>query len=319
MIGVLVRHCNIFFDQYNDVFSACTMKKNLHYFFTKFPDMAAFKVPATKQLLQEVQAQVPATVHDWVFNPNEGFFRYIGRLSRFLGITNNHNTLHSPFFHHTSSSTIIRVPGVSITSILGLNLGVYGALLFSKLYSKHGKSSLLYLLLSNLFFSGMNASALLFHCLLPKTHSARFILRYADQVCTGIAGVFMGHALRCLTAEKQADSSGMEADLEQEARRMCAVVAVAAVLPMVHPALGDAVYFGGLSASVLQLIRIRSDSAQGDELRGVRRMANSLLLVVAVTGVGVLGRNQLARLSQGKLNVMNLMFATYHGAKLYQY
>eukprot|EP01084_Bolivina_argentea_P316757 549139_1 len=273
----------------------------------------------TKRLLNELPSE--DTVHDWVFGPKNGFLRYIGKAQQYLGRTHPKG---SPFeipFHKTNTnSIIIRFPAVGILSIIGFNVGLYGAVTFTQLYRKCHKTSILYFVLSNTFFAGMNVSGLIYHCILPNDFYWRYMFRYFDQICTGIAD------------ENDEQNNNNNNQWNNEKHKIYSIMGSAILLPMIHPIFGDIIYITGVIASVYNLlqcnIKLRQydDDETDNELKYLKTMAKTVLGASAATAIGILGAKQVALWTKGTLNVMRTMFmfgdigymfTLYYGMKHY--
>ena len=98
-----------------------------------------------QQLLNETQFL--DTVHEWVFRPKGGFLRYLGKLQQYLNVYQKNNIKEVkysiPFYRNKDDSLILRFPGVALLGTVGINVGLYGAVSFTKLYTKYDKISLL--------------------------------------------------------------------------------------------------------------------------------------------------------------------------------
>ena len=252
-----------------------------------------------RELLKEATADT--TVNDWICDANNGFFRYYGALMHHLGIQSPKGAAYSiPYYTNKTNSIVIRFPGVGALSIIGFNIGLYGAVCFSKLYAKKQQKSLSYLSLSNLFFAGMNISALIYHCVLPTDHKMRYLFRYFDQVCTGIAGVFLGFALQ---------SMGNKADEKtiKDRQKELAVVASCVALPLIHPFFGDTVYIGGLLFSLYSVLKcyLNTDDETNNDIRDMHR---ALMSCSVISGIGLLADKQIASYTKRIVNIMQILF-----------
>ena len=278
-----------------------------------------------QQLLNE--AQFLDTVHEWVFRPKGGFLRYLGKLEQYLGRYDKNNIKGAkysiPFYRNQDDSLIIRFPGVAVLGTIGINIGLYGAISFTKLYTKYDKISLLYFILSNLFFAGMNASGIIYHCILPNDHLQRYIFRYFDQICTGIAGVFMGFALKSIHKEINDKNLVLHLDdndenknngWNKEKHNIIKVIAGSVLLPMIHPIFGDIIYIGGVFVSVYNVLQCNlklreyDDDESDKELKDLRKMAKTVLFASSIAGLAVLKATTIQSVTNGKVNVMRSMF-----------
>ena len=302
----------------------------------------------SKKLFNEIGSS--DTVFEWCFRPKDGFLRYLGQIEQYLGRYDKNNTKGTkfsiPFYSNRDHSIVVRFPGIVTLGTIGINIGLYGAVSFTKLYAKYDKISLLYFILSNIFFAGMNGAGIIYHCILPNNHDKRYIFRYLDQVCTGIAGIFMGFGLKSIHQEINSKNVVLQLNDENtvdsndnnrnrwdtEKYNVFQVVGASILLPMIHPIFGDIIYVGGLLSSVYNVIQCNlklrqyDDDESDQELKNLKRMAKTVLFASTIAGVGILKGTAITSLTNGKINVMRTMFmfsdigymfTIYYGMKHY--
>ena len=194
----------------------------------------------------------------------------------------------------------------------------------------------------------MNLSGLIYHCFLPTNSKWRYLLRYFDQISTGMAGMFMANALQSIHHEinmknivLHLDDSKINDDYNNndvynyEKYKISTIIGLSIILPIIHPIFGDIIYIGGVLTSVGNVIscykKLRQyDVDDGDdndkELIYLKRMSSAVMTASIIAGIGVLSDKYVAKFTNGTINVMRnmfffgdigYMFTVYYGLKHY--
>ena len=247
------------------------------------------------------------TIWDWVFYPKFGFFNQHGlymdklNLYNYLKIFSGSGYCKINYINiYLFYDIVIRLPSIALLSIIGIIIGFYGFIKFSKHSSK--------LSFSFIFFMFMNMSGLLFHSLLPLSTKNRIIFRVIDHAATGTSGIFL--SLELLSMLNSNNNNNNNKEISFSSSQIAKYIGIVFILFLLSNVgiLGELIYITGCASVFVSCCYIQLKSIKNKINSDLRSISIYCMLLFIGLAISTPFNKILCQATYSFINLISILF-----------